>query len=173
MATYYVYVLQIWLRLRALSPEREWLADLQEYLVEEYGIHRIYSVDDSESIGNGDRTVSLQLQITFEESETDEGEPTDAALYKLHEELKEYLEAKYQVSYLSILDDALTSYLLAKEEVAESRQYPAPKQRELTNEEKSQLRTRIEKGDTDIYLLATEFGCSASQVAGIKAALNR
>jgi hypothetical protein len=52
-------------------------------------------------------------------------------------------------------------------------QYPERKQRELTDGEKQQLRERIEKGDVDIYALACEFGCSSSQVAGIKAAMRR
>ncbi len=56
---------------------------------------------------------------------------------------------------------------------AEPRRYPEPKQRDLTDEEKVQLRERIERGDDDIYTLAAEFGCSSSQVAGIKVALHR
>jgi transposase-like protein len=55
----------------------------------------------------------------------------------------------------------------------EPRRYPKPKQRELSDEEKMQLRARIERGDDDIYALAAEFGCSPSQVAGIKAAMHR
>ena len=51
--------------------------------------------------------------------------------------------------------------------------YPAPKQRELSDIEKCELRARIEQGDTDIYALSAEFGCTASQVAGIKAAMHR
>jgi hypothetical protein len=54
-----------------------------------------------------------------------------------------------------------------------TREYPEPRDRELTDEEKSQLRGRIERGDADIYALAREFGCTSSQVAGIKAAMNR
>lgn len=54
-----------------------------------------------------------------------------------------------------------------------SRQYPEPKERELTEYEKMQLRDRIERGDADIYALARELGCTSSQVAGIKAAMNR
>ena len=56
---------------------------------------------------------------------------------------------------------------------ADKRRYPEPKQQDLTDEEKEQLRARIERGEGDIYQLAREFGCSASQVAGIKAAMNR
>ena len=54
-----------------------------------------------------------------------------------------------------------------------TRQYPEPKERELTEDEKRQMRERIERGDGDIYALAREFGCTSSQVAGIKAAMNR
>jgi transposase-like protein len=53
------------------------------------------------------------------------------------------------------------------------RRYPEAKQRNLSNDEKSELRVRIERGDADIYALAKEFGCSPSQVAGIKAAMHR
>jgi transposase-like protein len=55
----------------------------------------------------------------------------------------------------------------------EQRRYPQPKERELSEEEKKRLRVRVEQGHKDIYQLAQEFGCSPSQVAGIKAALNR
>jgi hypothetical protein len=55
----------------------------------------------------------------------------------------------------------------------ESRHYPEPKKRDLTKDEKAELRVRIERGDGDIYALATEFCCSSSQVAGIKAAMKR
>jgi hypothetical protein len=55
----------------------------------------------------------------------------------------------------------------------DGRRYPESKQRELTDEEKDQLRARIERGEGDSYQLAREFGCSPSQVAGIKAWMNR
>lgn len=44
---------------------------------------------------------------------------------------------------------------------------------DLSDEEKAQIRERIEGGDGDIYRLAREFNCSSSQVAGIKAAMHR
>jgi len=49
---------------------------------------------------------------------------------------------------------------------------PEKKQRELTDAEKAQLRERIDRGE-DYAALAREFGCSTSQVAGIKAAMHR
>ena len=51
--------------------------------------------------------------------------------------------------------------------------YPEPKQRELSESEKAQIREHIQKGDDNIYKLAEEFCCSSSQVAGIKAAMRR
>src|SRR5689334_16669638 len=54
---------------------------------------------------------------------------------------------------------------------AETRRYPERKSRDL--DEKVQLRARIEAGEGDSYRLAAEFGCSPSQVAGIKAAMHR
>ena len=58
----------------------------------------------------------------------------------------------------------------AKEEPS---MYPEPKQRELSETEKAQIRERIQQGDDNIYKLAQEFACSSSQIAGIKAALHR
>jgi hypothetical protein len=55
----------------------------------------------------------------------------------------------------------------------QQRRYPEPKQRELTDDEKEQIRQRIKRGEEDTYQLAQEFACSSSQVAGIKAAMNR
>lgn len=52
-------------------------------------------------------------------------------------------------------------------------EYPEKKQRELTDAEKAQLRERINAGDDDYAKLAREFGCSTSQVAGIKATMHR
>ncbi len=51
--------------------------------------------------------------------------------------------------------------------------YPEKKIRELTEDERREITTRIEEGDDNIYQLAEEIGCSTSQIAGIKAALNR
>jgi CENP-B N-terminal DNA-binding domain len=53
------------------------------------------------------------------------------------------------------------------------RRHPEPKPRELTDDEKEQIRQRLERGEGDTYQLAREFDCSSSQVAGIKAAMNR
>ncbi len=119
------------------------------------------------------RSFHCSLQVTFNELQIDGDDPTEKALDELDGELRAYLEASYPVSHLEILDDALTSYMLAEWDEAEERKYPEPKQRDLAAEEKSQLRARIESGDADVYLLAREFGCSASQVAGIKAAMHR
>ncbi len=70
------------------------------------------------------------------------------------------IEIAEQVGYAIRVDD-------------EPERYPDPKHRELTEEEKQQMRGRIEQGDSDIYVLAKEFGCTSSQVAGVKAAMNR
>jgi hypothetical protein len=54
--------------------------------------------------------------------------------------------------------------------------YPEKKAHDLSEHEKETIRTRIHGGECtkeDTYRLALEFGCSSSQVAGIKAAMNR
>lgn len=170
MAKSYDYVLAVWLRFAVPHATPDFLEELQEYLEAEYRIIKLEVVEESEADVDGEITVSLQLQLTFDESQMDGDDLTEEAVEGLDDELRTYLEAKYPVSHLDILDDALTSYLLAERE---EREYPEPKQRDLTDEEKSKLRARIEQGDADIYALATEFGCSASQVAGIKAAMSR
>lgn len=53
------------------------------------------------------------------------------------------------------------------------REYPEPKSVELADDIKEQIREEIRKGQSNIYLLAEQFGCSSSQIAGIKAAMNR
>ena len=51
--------------------------------------------------------------------------------------------------------------------------YPQPKTRELSAAEKSDIREQLKTGERDIHKLAADFGCSASQVAGIEAHLTR
>ena len=51
--------------------------------------------------------------------------------------------------------------------------YPDPKTHELTPNTKAQIRADIESGNKDIYKLAEKFGCSASQIAGIKSHLTK
>jgi cell fate (sporulation/competence/biofilm development) regulator YlbF (YheA/YmcA/DUF963 family) len=173
VAKFYDYVLAVWLRLAASRAAPELLEELREYLEAEYQIIKLEVVEESEPGGDGELAISLQIQLTYDESQMDGDDPTEEALGELDRELRHYIDAKYRVNHLEILDDALTSYLLAERDEPEQRKYPEPKQRDLTDDEKTQLRARIERGDADIYALATEFGCSASQVAGIKAAMHR
>jgi hypothetical protein len=49
--------------------------------------------------------------------------------------------------------------------------YLRKKSRDLSREETRQVRVRIERGQTDVYELAAEFGCVPAQIAGIKARL--
>lgn len=51
--------------------------------------------------------------------------------------------------------------------------YIQKKNRELSEEEKQQIRDRIERGDEDVFKIAAEFHCVPAQVAGIKAVMNR
>jgi hypothetical protein len=74
---------------------------------------------------------------------------------------------------LQQLRDTVAKTEEAKMAGAAKWRYPERKERELSQEEKEAIRTRIQQGEGDIYQLAQEFGCSSSQVAGIKAAINR
>jgi hypothetical protein len=49
------------------------------------------------------------------------------------------------------------------------RTYPERKTRDLTATEKSEIRARLDAGDDNVYDLAAAFGCSTSQIAGMKA----
>jgi hypothetical protein len=51
--------------------------------------------------------------------------------------------------------------------------YPEPKKRDLTAAEKSVIHQHLDAGDDNIYSLAIRFGCSASQIAGLKAHRSR
>jgi hypothetical protein len=169
----YDYILAVWLCFAVSRAPAEFLEELREYLEAEYQIIKLEIVEESESDRKDELTVSMQVQLTFHESQMDGEDPTEEALGEIDRELRPYLEAKYEVTYFELLDDALTSYLLAEREEPVQRKYPDQKQRELTDDEKKQLRARIAQGDADVYALATEFGCSASQIAGIKAAMHR
>ncbi|HMK77832.1 MAG TPA: hypothetical protein VK568_16855 [Thermodesulfobacteriota bacterium] len=53
------------------------------------------------------------------------------------------------------------------------KEYPQKKIRELREVEKKEIRKHVKGGDENVYKLANEFHCSTSQIAGVKAALNR
>lgn len=57
--------------------------------------------------------------------------------------------------------------------MASVKEYRRRKRRELSDKEKTAIRTQIERGNGDVYLLAKEFGCVPVQIAGIKANMNR
>jgi hypothetical protein len=170
----YDYLMAVWLRIELPQPSPEFEDELHEHLLEGgFHVNKLEIVDEDEDRSNGEHQVSLQIQLTLDESQMDGDEPTAEAVAEFDDELRTCLSAKYQVNHLDVMDDALTSFLIAKREDNEARKYPEPKQRDLTEAEKAKLRARIERGDGDVFTLADEFGCSASQVAGIKAAMHR
>ncbi|HJT78750.1 MAG TPA: hypothetical protein VJ739_16215 [Gemmataceae bacterium] len=99
--------------------------------------------------------------------------PHRSELYARAEKEFEAQLDEYMEEWETSLQKALTTRPIKDAAKPRPRQYPERKQRDLTDDEKAQLRARIERGDADIYALAREFGCSASQVAGIKAAMHR
>src|ERR1017187_9047245 len=58
-------------------------------------------------------------------------------------------------------------------ESAKPQRYLTKKFRELSEAETQQIRDRIGRGDDDVFKLAVEFNCVPTQVAGIKAIMNR
>lgn len=51
--------------------------------------------------------------------------------------------------------------------------YPEKKLRNLSNYEKEEIRGKIRENNGASEILAEEFDCSSSQIAGIKAAMTR
>jgi cell fate (sporulation/competence/biofilm development) regulator YlbF (YheA/YmcA/DUF963 family) len=128
---HYDYVIAVSMRLKTKDTASKSLDELKEFLQEEYQIIESNHVKDilgfdpneldEESAQADELTASLRLQVTFAESQMDGDEPTDEALEKLHGELTAYLDTRYEVDYLELLDDALTSYLLSAWEDDEPR----------------------------------------------------
>jgi hypothetical protein len=126
MAKWYHYVMTVSMRLKTKQGGLTSLDELKEYIQQQYRIiesshvRDILGFDpgewDEESGEEDELAASLRLQVTFAESQMDGDDPRDEALEELHDELTTYLETKYQVDYLEILDDALTSYLLGESE---------------------------------------------------------
>ena len=119
MAMWYDYVLAVWLRLE-MEGDVSGLADeLQKYLFDVGGFQvlKLEVMEASEDETEGEVEISLQIQFTFTETEMEEGEePTEDAIAQVDTELRRHLEAKYEVAYLELMDDALTSYLLGEHE---------------------------------------------------------
>lgn len=173
MSTVYDYQIAVWLCLELAEVPAEFDDELREHLLEaDFQVNDLKVIEDAER-SNGEVQVSLRIQLTLDESEMDGDEPTSEAVAEFDEELRSCLSSKYVVIHLDVMDDSPYSCLLGEREEADARRYPEPKQRDLRDDEKIELRTRIERGDGDVYALAEEFGCSASQVAGIKAAMHR
>ena len=116
MAKCYDYVMAVWLEIETTTPAPNLQDELREYLEAEYQIKSLEIIEESEEDTEDEITISLQLQVTFDESQMDGDEPTEEALEALDSELRAYLEAKYQVDHMEVLDDALTSYLLDERE---------------------------------------------------------
>lgn len=117
MAKFYDYSLAVWLCLDAPADDQELLAELLEHIEVELPVASFKVVDDAKPDGANKLTISLEFQLTFNESEMEDREPTGDTIFKLREELKSHLETKYRVTYLSLLDDAPTSYLIGEREV--------------------------------------------------------
>jgi hypothetical protein len=124
VAKLFDYVLAVWLRLEVSGSSHELLAEIKENLEQDYQIIEFSGIENPECKEDGQLTVSLRLQVTFNEWQMQGDEPSQEALGKLDAELTAYLETSYQVSYLQILDDALTSHLLAEREEPEQRGFP-------------------------------------------------
>ena len=126
MAKWYDYVIEVAMRLKTKDATPKSLDALKEYLGEEYVISQSSMAKDmlgfdpdelnDEGQAEDELTATLQVQMAFTESQMEDDEPTEEALAELHAELTAYLEAKYQVEDLELLDDGLNSYRLGERE---------------------------------------------------------
>ena len=113
MAILFDYQLAVWLRLEMPDATPASVEELTEYLQREYGVVKLKVIEES-APDKGELTFSLGLQLTFDESQMEGVEPTEQALGTINEELRAYLGAQYEVTYLELLDDSPTSYLIAE-----------------------------------------------------------
>jgi hypothetical protein len=131
MGKWYDYVIPVSMRLKMRGDATGTLDELKEYLQEEYQIiesshaNRVMEAlgfdlkELAEEDEEGELTADLELQMAFAESQMDDVdgvEPSEEALEELHDELTAYLEAKYEVILLELLNDALNFYLLGERE---------------------------------------------------------
>ena len=111
MAKTYDYVLDVWLRLQSKAPVEDLENELREHLETSYILHKVRAIEKSDE-NTGQDEFSIQVQTSFQEPQMSFDEPTDQAVEELSQELRAYLEQKYEVTYLEVLDDSLYSFLL-------------------------------------------------------------
>lgn len=115
MTTYYAYSLTVWLRLspdHSVKPSK-FHKSVEHLLKDTLGI---FDVERVKEPGFPDEySYSFQYSATFDSSEMDEEEePSENAIEELTNELTEFLKEHFDVTFLEILDDALTSFLQEK-----------------------------------------------------------
>jgi len=111
----YDYVMAVWLHIELpqLAPEFE--DELREHLLEAgFQVNKLEIVDNDDDGAKGEVQVSLQIQLTLDESQMDGDEPTAEAVAEFDEELRTCLTSKYEVTYLEVMDDAPASFLIAE-----------------------------------------------------------
>ena len=111
MAKTYDYVLEVWLHLQSTTAAEILAHDLREHLETSYVLHKLRVIDTFDDDTEG-HTFSIQVQTSFQEPQMSFDEPTDQAIEEFSQELRAYLEQKYEVAYLEVLDDSLHSFLL-------------------------------------------------------------
>lgn len=115
MAIVYDYVMAVWLRLELPRPEPELEDELCEHLLEGgFQVNHLEVIEEDEDQPDGEVQVSLRIQLTLDESQMDDDEPTEEAVAEFDEELRTCLSAKYEVNYLDVMADSPHSHLLAE-----------------------------------------------------------
>lgn len=110
------YSMTVWLRLKSPTGAEGVEGALAEILGQNHLVSKIERIEDEEDeagVGNV-LTYSFQAQISFEESECCDDEPNEAAIAVYEDEWTALLSSRFQVVSLEVLDDALTSFLIAE-----------------------------------------------------------
>ncbi len=112
MVKHYAFNLTVWLRLAnpQRNKSRQVLRALKTYLEERWTIDKVERVDD-QSVAP-ECSFVFQLTWTFVDAEVDNGEITDEAVESLTDELRDSIGREFEVTFIEICDDALTSFLL-------------------------------------------------------------
>ncbi|MBM4004315.1 MAG: hypothetical protein FJ295_13690 [Planctomycetes bacterium] len=118
MAKWYHFSLTVWLRLKVSGDASQLLEELQEHLAHDYSVSELKLIEaeftELADGAPGELEFSFQLDMSFNESQVEFGDPTEEAIDELDNELTNYVASKFPLTHLETLGDALTTFFLGE-----------------------------------------------------------
>jgi len=111
MTTYYTYSLSVVIHIDDSAPTNNLASELNQLIGSHIDVSDLIHFEDDKT-PDSSHSLMAQIQFTFPESEMEEDEPCEFVLEQLENEITGYIEPKFHVRYLEILDDALTTCFL-------------------------------------------------------------